>query len=213
MITEHQYLDKHPIDPNATRLILGTIHPHRHEEFKMQFFYGNELSIWKILHQIFPEELLEPGQLDSVKKFLEKRLLTVSDTIISCERIHPTALDKDLRVIKENREVLLAALKNSQIKEVLCTSGFGKNNAFQLLYCRILGQKITPEIRRAREVNYLLPDSQKEILIKALYSPARTANRGIANSQGYKSVKQRMSVDEYRVHTYAVAFQRSSFPS
>ncbi|HVW15851.1 MAG TPA: hypothetical protein VHB54_18615 [Mucilaginibacter sp.] len=213
MITEHQYLDKHPIDLNATRLILGTIHPHQHEEFKMQFFYGSELSIWKILHQVFPVELPDPGHLETVKKFLQQRRLAISDTIVSCERIHPTALDRDLRVIKDNREILLSALKNSQIDEVLCTSGFGKNNAFQLFYCRILGQKITPEIRRSRQARFRLPGSHKEILIKVLYSPARTANRGIANSWGYKAVKDLMTVDEYRVHTYADALQRSSFPS
>ena len=207
MITDHQYLKKYPIDPRATRLILGTIHPHDHSKFLLQFFYGNELSIWKILQQAFPQELTKPADLDAVIKFLKTRKITISDTIIRCQRIHPTALDQDLVVLEDNGKDLLHALGNSDIQEVICTSGFGKNNAFKLFYERILGQKITSEIRRKRAAEVTLPGGTKTITVKVLYSPARTANRGIANSQGYKIVKNQMTVDQYRISLYAQAFK------
>ncbi|MBK6965069.1 MAG: hypothetical protein IPH20_14305 [Bacteroidales bacterium] len=53
MITIHQYLDKYPISRDSKKLIVGTIHPHDHENFGIPFFYGNRSSIWKILSEAF----------------------------------------------------------------------------------------------------------------------------------------------------------------
>lgn len=206
LITTHQYLDKYPILPNSKMLILGTIHPHFHEEFKVPFFYGNEISIWDIFSQAFPGELTDPTKLDHITTFLKNRELAISDTIISCKRLSPTALDKDLEIIEDNRKSLLKALVTSDIREVICTSGFGKNNAFKIFYNQILGLPITAEIRKTRKSVVAIPCSNKKILIRALYSPARTALTGIANSQGYKAVKQEMSVSQYRVSLYRSIF-------
>ncbi|WP_345954668.1 hypothetical protein [Mucilaginibacter sp. PAMB04168] len=211
LITTHQYLDKYPVPPNSKILILGTIHPHFHEEFKVPFFYGNEISIWKIFSEAFPGELTDPANLDHITRFLGNRELAISDTIISCKRLSPTALDKDLEIIEDNRKSLLKTLATSEILEVICTSGFGKNNAFKIFYSQILGLPITTEIRKKREAIVIIPGTDKKILVRAIYSPARTALTGIANSQGYKAVKQKMSVTQYRVSLYRSIFESERF--
>lgn len=210
MITNHQYLQLYPIERNATKLILGTIHPHEHAGFLMPFFYGNELSIWKILSRAFPQDLADPGNLASVRIFLAEKQIAVSDTIISCRRIHPTALDEDLDPIELN-EHLIDDIRNSAITEIYCTSGFGKNNAFGLFYRHILGLSITKAIRKERTVQ--LPENifGRAVKVNVLYSPARTANVGISKSRAYQDVKSNYShlknpVDAFRVDLYRRAF-------
>jgi len=206
LITTHQYLDKYPVPSKAKKLILGTIHPHFHDEFRLPFFYGNEVSLWKIFGQAFPSELSDPLSLDSITKFLDERDLALSDTIISCRRLSPTALDKDLEIISDNKERLFKAIAESDITEVICTSGFGKNNAFKIFYNQFLGLPMTAEIRRTRQAYATIPGSAKRILIRALYSPSRTAITGIGKSQGYKAVKHEMTVTQYRVSLYRSVF-------
>lgn len=210
MITNHQYLDKYPVNRSAQKLILGTIHPHEHERFLMPFFYGNELSIWKILSKAFPGELVNPADLNIVKTFLLKRRIAVSDTIISCERIHPTALDEDLRPIQLNDDIV-TAIRNSSITEIYCTSGFGKNNAFKIFYQSILGLRISREIRQNREVDLPVGVFGRPVKVNVLYSPARTANRGISRSKAYQNVKDNYAhlehpVDAFRIDLYKRAF-------
>jgi hypothetical protein len=60
MRTTHQYLDKYPISRESKKLILGTIHPHDHENFYLPFFYGNVLNIWTISSDAFRDELTQP---------------------------------------------------------------------------------------------------------------------------------------------------------
>lgn len=210
LITKHQYLDRYPIDPTAERLILGTIHPHHHEKFLMPFFYGNELSIWKIFHAAFPEELSEPSDVGSVLAFLKKRKLTVSDTIISCERMNPTALDEDLKPILFNKTGLMESIKRSAITEILCTSGFGRNNAFGIFYRDILGLPLTKVIRTTREADLPISIFGRPVKVKALYSPARTAMMGIGRSRSYKAVKEQYAhlskpVEAFRIDLYKQA--------
>lgn len=133
MITTHQYLKIFPISKDSTKLIVGTIHPHDHKTFRIPFFYGSVTSLWKILGQAFPNELVEPFHLQGILGFLEKRKISISDTIVKCERKNPTALDKDLIPIELNKGII-EDIKNSQIAEILFTSGFGKNNAFKIFY-------------------------------------------------------------------------------
>ena len=72
--TIHQYLPLYPIDPASERLIVGTIHPHSFENFKVQFFYGNRGSIWTVLHEAFPTELPDPFSVDAIRRFLKKKI-------------------------------------------------------------------------------------------------------------------------------------------
>ena len=205
LITNHKFLAKYPIDRTATKLLLGTIHPHFHEHFEMQFFYGNELTLWKIFQKAFPDDLKHPGNVNCVLSFLKNKKLAVSDTILQCERINPTALDKDLKIKKYNDFDLLETIENSNIQEILCTSGFGKNNAFKIFYNEILKLPLSKKIRDSREATIEFKNSKKQVKIKALYSPSRRANMGIGGSKGYKAVKNQMTVDQYRINLYKAA--------
>jgi len=176
----------------------------------MQFFYGNELSIWKIFHAAFPGELTDPGDLNAVQAFLKGRKLAVSDTIIRCERLNATALDKDLKPVLLHKTELIERIKNSAIKEILCTSGFGKNNAFRLFYSDILEMPLTTAIRKDREVDLPIPFFGRPVKIKALYSPARTALIGIGKSKLYQAEKNQFMhlnrpVEAFRINLYKKA--------
>src|ERR1035437_8135421 len=102
MITKHQYLDLYKISPDSQKLIVGTIHPHDHNSFILPFFYGNELSIWSILNQAFPNQLGNPITLKGILTFLDQKRISISDTIRECDRNSPTASDTDLVSIKLN---------------------------------------------------------------------------------------------------------------
>ncbi|MBQ9798725.1 MAG: hypothetical protein IJO40_02160 [Thermoguttaceae bacterium] len=60
-VTRHAYLDLYPVDPNSTRVVVGTIHPHDEENFFLPFFYGNKMSLWKMLNLATNGELNDPN--------------------------------------------------------------------------------------------------------------------------------------------------------
>jgi len=184
MITSHQYLDKYPISKDSKKLIVGTIHPHDHENFEIPFFYGNRSSIWKILSEAFPEDIKQPITRPGVLAFLIKHKISVSDTIRKCRRINPTASDKDLEPIELNKEII-DHIKESEISEILFTSGFQKNNAFKLFYVDILGKVITPDIKTNREITLENNIFGRPVRLKVLYSPSGSSNVGLSRSKSY----------------------------
>ena len=175
MTTTHQYLDTYPIATDSEKLIIGTIHPHDHSNFIIPFFYGNKLSIWTILNEAYNYEMGQEISIDSILKFLKKYKISVSDTVIKCNRKNQTALDKDLIPLTLNYG-LIDQIKNSKIKEILFTSGFETNNAFKLFYVDILGLKITPEIRKARQTMLDKSIFGRPIKLTVLYSPSGSSN-------------------------------------
>lgn len=209
MITKHQYLEKYPIAKNSKKLIVGTIHPHNYESFQIPFFYGNKTSLWKILSEAFPDELSHPLKLNGVLHFLEKKKISVSDTIKECERTSPSAVDKDLIPLKLNKSII-EDIKKSEIDEILFTSGFGKNNAFRLFYTEILKLKLTAEIRKNRGVVLDKEIFGRPVKLTILYSPSGSANVGISKSKIYLDSKDKyknsskpiadFKVDYYRMH-------------
>jgi len=211
MITTHQYLDMYPIRSNSEKLILGTIHPHDHNNFVIPFFYGNVMSIWKILNQAFPEELPLPLRLKEILQFLERRKISVSDTIKQCERIRPTALDKDLIPLKLNTGII-DDIRKSNIKEIFFTSGFQKNNAFRLFYIDILGRKITDEIRKKRQVVLDKEIFGRSIVMTILYSPSGSSNIGLSKSKLYlqnreKYINSAKPISDFKVDYYYEKFR------
>ena len=210
MITYHQYLDKYPIDPDSNKLILGTIHPHNTELFQTQFFYGNTNSIWNILAHAFPTELAFPVTLQSIRSFLTARKIAVSDTIRSCIRVHPNALDKDLLPKRLNFE-LVEQIKQSKIDHILCTSGFGKNNAFKLFYKDLLGLKITSDIRKEREVMLDSSVFGRPLLITVLYSPSGSSNIALSRIRLYLENQRRYDNYPAPVQAFKVDYYRSQF--
>lgn len=210
MITQHQYLDKYPIAKDSEKLIVGTIHPHDHAKFIIPFFYGNVASLWSILSDAFPDDLKQPLTLDGILEFLFKKKISISDTIVRCKRISPTALDSHLIPIELNHKII-EQIKNSDIKEILFTSGFGTNNAFRLFYENILGLKITREIKERREV-FLDPQLfGREIKLTILYSPSGASNIGIAKSKLYLDNKIKYEKSARPVYDFKVDYYRDKF--
>ncbi|MFY9465624.1 MAG: hypothetical protein WAP48_11055 [Sediminibacterium sp.] len=210
MRTVHQYLDKYPIAKDSERLIVGTIHPHDHHNFSVPFFYGNVASIWTILSEAFPTELKKPIQLEGILQFLNKRKIAVSDTIVQCDRKKPSALDQDLIPVELNLK-LREEIRNSKVREILFTSGFGRNNAFKLFYVDILGLSITKEIREMRET---VLDSRffgRPVQLTILYSPSGASNMGIARSERYLKNKQLYKDSPTPVHDFKVDYYKEKF--
>ncbi|RYE56633.1 MAG: hypothetical protein EOP48_07560 [Sphingobacteriales bacterium] len=204
MITTHHYLNKYLIDPTCNKIIIGTIHPHDVEKFELDFFYGNICSIWNILSDAFPNELRRPFSLIGIQAFLKARKVTISDTIRQCERIKPTALDKDLEPTILNTE-LLDQIKNSQIDHLIFTSGFCKNNAFKLFYVNLLKQKLTKEIRTHREM--ILPENLlgRPLKVSILYSPSGMSNVPISGTkafQSFKNLNPELNTYDFKVQQY-----------
>jgi hypothetical protein len=210
--TTHQYINKYAISFHSEKLIVGTIHPHDHNNFLVHFFYGNMLSIWKILNEAFDNEMGNSITLDKILLFLEKHKISVSDTILKCNRKNPTALDKDLIPLQLNFG-LIDQIKNSNIKEILFTSGFQKNNAFKLFYVDILGLKLTPEIRKNRQVTLSKEIFGRPIKLVALYSPSGSSNVPLSKSKVYLDEKYKYSKSFRPVHDFKVNYYRKIFTS
>jgi G:T/U-mismatch repair DNA glycosylase len=210
MITHHQYLAKHPISPASEKLIVGTIHPHDHEKFTLPFFYGNQCSLWKILQAAFPTELTNAQSLDSILAFLRRRKIAMSDMIWECKRTTPAALHKDLIPTVLNEE-LPDQNRHSNIREVFFTSGFDKNAAFQLFYKRVLGQRITPAIRKSKEVTLDSAILGRPIRLRILYSPSGTANTGLVRSAAYIANQHKYSGQSTPVQAFKIDYYREMF--
>ena len=210
MITQHQYLDQYPIAPRSKILILGTIHPHNTENFKILFFYGNKNSIWNLLSEAFPDDLKQSFSLENILSFLNRRQIAVSDTIRQCRRINLTALDKDLipEILYFN---ILNQIRDSQIERILCTSGFGVNNAFRLFYKDILEQNITQEIRKEKQVMLNSTILGRPILIKVLYSPSGSSNVPLSTSDLYLKCAHKYLNSSRPVYDFKVDYYRKQF--
>ncbi|MBK7966588.1 MAG: hypothetical protein IPK10_15820 [Bacteroidetes bacterium] len=210
MKTTHQYIFKYPISAKSEKLILGTIHPNNHKDFILPFYYGNVMSIWNILNSAFPCILGNPITLEKIIDFLDKNKISISDTIIECERKNPTALDEDLIPLELNYD-LIEQIKKSSINEILCTSGFGQNNAFKLFYVDILEEKITTKIRQTREVIIDKKHFGRPIKLSALYSPSGTSNTGLSKSKIYLSNKHLYNNSRTPVYDFKVNYYREKF--
>ena len=210
MRTKHQYLDKYPILRESKKLIVGTIHPHDHENFHLPFFYGNMLSIWTILSDAFPDELTQPLTLDKILTFLKSKDISVSDTITICDRTTPTALDEDLVPVELNKR-LKEDIKNSEIVEILFTSGFGKNNAFKLFYEDILRLTVTKNIKENREIILDKEIFGRPMKLIVLYSPSGASNVGISKSKLFLMNKEKYNNSKRPVYDFKVDYYRKMF--
>ncbi|MFT3677559.1 MAG: hypothetical protein QM781_16840 [Chitinophagaceae bacterium] len=210
MITQHQYIGRYPIEPDSRLLILGTIHPHNIGNFQIPFFYGNRNSLWNLLSYAFPKELPSPVTLEGILSFLHQRKIALSDTIKQCSRKNTTALDSDL-VPELMNHALLDQIRQSKIEHILCTSAFGKNNAFKLFYESILGQKLTPTIRAAREVMLSPKIFGRHVLVKALYSPSGSSNISLSKHPLYLANKEKYFGSSRPVYDFKVDYYREQF--
>lgn len=203
----HQYIDENPVKPTDKGLILGTIHPHNTQKFKINFFYGNKNSLWNILSFAYPT--LDFETADGIKKTLSESKIWISDMIRSCERENEKVTqDQLLQNLKLNSEKVKAGVKNSEIDTIFFTSGFGKNNAAKL-FCATFGIQIFNKNERVFDIDeHFFGRKIKGII---LFSPSDQANIGISKSQLYLEQKSRYTsgapVNEFKIATYKEAFQ------
>ena len=191
-------------------MIVGTIHPHDTDSFKIPFFYGSKLSLWELLDKASGGEIGRPITLDNVLRFLRRHKIAMSDTVRECYRKSSTWADNDLIPIRLNREIL-DQIRNSAIREVLFMSGFGKNNAFKLFYVDMLGRHITPTIRKEREVLLEPVVFGRQVKLTILYSPSGAANVALAQSAIYRNNKEKYAASPTPVYDFKVNYYREKF--
>ena len=176
---------------------------------KCRFFYGNVLSLWSIISDAFPGELPRPITLDGIQTFLHGRRISMSDTVVKCERKNPTALDEDLIPLILHHDII-PQLKASQVSHILFISGFGKNNAFKLFYEDILGQKITASIKREREIALDPGFLGRPVKSKVLYSPSSSSNRSMPRTRLYQRNKHLYKDAEKPIIAFKVDHYRTN---
>lgn len=210
MITVHEYLDRYPVSPESLRVVVGTIHPHDTSRFKIPFFYGSKLSLWELLDRASDGEIGRPITLEGVLRFLKRHKISMSDTVRECRRKTSTWADNDLEPICLNTE-LLKQIRDSRIKEVLFMSGFGKTNAFKLFYVDMLGRRITPKIRKDREITLEKSVFGRSVKLSILYSPSGAANIALAQSEIYRERQTDYADSPTPVYDFKVDYYREKF--
>ena len=208
--TVHQYLDLYPVDPASRRIVVGTIHPHHTDRFKIPFFYGSKLSLWELLDRASGGEIGQPIALDSVLRFLKKHRIAMSDTVRECLRKETAWADNDLVPTRLNFE-LLDQIRDSKVREVLFMSGFGKNNAFKLFYVDMLGLRIDGDLRKNRETVLDRSIFGRPLKLSVLYSPSGAANIALAQSDIYRACKERYADSPTPVYDFKVDYYREKF--
>jgi hypothetical protein len=210
IVTRHQYLDLYPIPADSEKVIVGTIHPHFTEQFKIPFFYGSKLSVWQLLDKASGGGIGQPITLNNVQRFLRKHKIAVSDTVRICQRKSTSWADNDLIPVQLNME-LPDQIRRSNIREVLFMSGFGKTNAFKLFYVDILGRKMTPDIRRSRQVLLDASVFGRPVKLTILYSPSGAANIALAQTELYQQNKYKYADSPTPVYDFKVDYYRKMF--
>lgn len=208
--TIHKYLNAYPIQPDAKYLIIGTIHPHRTETFKMDFFYGNKNSLWSILADAFPGK--DFSNKEQIVKTLNAHKTTISDMILKCDRPNTgTTQDKELFNIHLNTEAIRKGIINSDISTIFLTSRFGKNSATHLFTDSF---KIRyKDSWNKKNSSFRIPKAVFGRTIKAivLYSPSGQANTGIAKSAAYQEKRHLYKNLKTPVKQFRIDFYREKF--
>lgn len=205
----HKYIDKNQVKDSDTALILGTIHPHKTDDFIIDFFYGNKSSLWNILGQAFPA--LEFNSIEKIQTTLSNSNIWISDMIRSCEREdEKVTQDKLLKNIELNVDQVRSGIENSKIDTIFFTSGFGKNNAAKL-FIDAFGIKITNKKERVFEIEENIFNRRIKGVI--LFSPSGQANVGIKKNKifmenEFKYKEFSTPVNQFRIDSYREEFKK-----
>ena len=206
--TKHQYVNTFSYKSNDKYLILGTIHPHRIENFKLDFFYGNQNTIWSIIEKATNIPLPDK---ESIINLLTQNNIWISDMILECSReSDKETADKSLFDLKLNEQIK-EVLKNSTIEKIFFTSAFGKNNAAKLFTDVFnIDYKCTYN-EETRE--FIIPKDVfgREIVGVVLFSPSNIANIGIAKNKVYLSRKRQSGQENLKVNEFKIDFYREKF--
>lgn len=202
--------DVHPYKPfipvNATKLIIGTIPPHRFctEECQLfeedvKFYYGSKSNhFWRLISEVtniqFDNRNTEQA-IDQRKKFLTDRLIGITDIIESCDRVGCSPSDNDLRnPVYKDIKLLLANCPT--IKTLIYTSKFVKtciNNVLITISYFNVKQNTRHRFDNDRNVQVLnISNRNYDIII--LYSPSPRGLAGMGNNGNERRLNQYIEV-------------------
>ena len=207
--TFHQFIHQNPPNPNYKRAIIGTIHPHRVENFGIEFFYGNRGFLWDILSQAFPE--LDFSTVDSIKSILSGNKIWITDMIEECDREDEgETRDSHLKNLALNTRMIEEGLRNSQIDTIFFTSRFGKNGAASL-FCKEFDIDLGTWNEELSQ--FTIPASKfgREIKGVVLFSPSGRANMGIGRSAAFRQMGDLYASEPGSVKKFKIHFYRDKF--
>lgn len=209
--TYHRYLDSYPCQPQKSKMILGTMHPHRVNDFNIDFYYGNVGSFWDILGNAFPQH--DFSNLTSILQLLDHYHIWITDIISECDRVsEDVTADEDLYNIVLNTDAIYNAIITSNIDTIYFTSRFGKNNAAKL-FCKAFNISHAATFNKINS-EFIIPAHHfgKQIHAVVLYSPSNDANRGIAKGAlPYKSNFAYYKQFAKPVKKFKIEFYRQKF--
>ena len=122
------------IQNGTKRMIIGSFpigkftNPERaseidHEKEIMFFYGGAKNKLWQMIGTCYDVPM---NTVDEIKNLLTSEGIGVADVVKSCCRINGSALDKDLKEIEWNKD-LLNLLRENQIEELIFTSKVVRN--------------------------------------------------------------------------------------
>jgi hypothetical protein len=208
--TIHRYIDQYQILPESTKLIIGTIHPHKIGNFNIDFFYGNKGSFWDILSLSFPNHKFRDK--DQIIETLGDYEISITDIIRQCDRENENITeDSKLYNIVDNGEQIQKALKKSNINTIYFTSRFGVNNAAKLFVDRF-GIDYTDTFN-LQTSEFIINGNVfgREIRAVVLYSPSNSANIGISRSAPYLINKDHYQQFDTPIKQFKIDFYRDKF--
>jgi len=206
--TKHQYIDNFTYKSNDKYLILGTIHPHKVDNFKLDFFYGNKNTLWSIIEKATNIPL---SNKDNILDLLIQNNIWISDMISKCSRKKDdVTADKELFALELNDQIR-EGLENSEIEKIFFTSAFEKNNAAKLFIDNFNIEYKSTYDEEIRE--FIIPKDifGREIIGVVLFSPSNQANRGISNNKVFLSQKKQLGNENLKVNEFKVNFYRKKF--
>lgn len=151
-IEVHPYLDLGVVH-NATKLILGSFpvyectdqdsdlkQQNRLNEGTVRFFYGScDSSLWLKYRDYIDNNIDLPPVPENILDSLTHNQISISDTIISCERNGVSSLDTDLIRRTYNRHGIEQLIQNG-VRKILCTS----KGVLKDLECKIISNGNNP---------------------------------------------------------------------
>lgn len=185
--------DNHPYKPyipkDASKLIIGTIPPHRFcdsnsklNDDDVNFYYGsNDNEFWHLLSQVWANNFSYNNSqlaIDERKDALNHHCIGITDIINNCDRIKESASDKDLSINKL-KDLYSLLLENININTLIYTSSFVLSLVFKQIndhYKTYHHQKNKCD-KRLKSLNIY----NKEYIVHILYSPSPQALRGMKN--------------------------------
>lgn len=192
--------DIHPFEPfvpaNATKLIIGTIPPHRFcvpnklSEKDVPFYYGSRDNyFWDLISNIYQTNLSPLNTMEAILKrtnFLKKHNIGITDIIKSCSRKNKSSSDANLMDIVY-KDLSLILNQNINIDTLIYTSGFVKkciNNIFKSYH----------EIDKNDNRKQFLTILGKKYNVWVLYSPSPQALRNMGKNGNDKRILQYIKV-------------------